>query len=924
MSDSEYEYSEDESESESESESEYEYSDDEPSSSEPVDHAPAADHVPADYDGRTLASADPYAELLAEAQELVIGSKLDDQYASSSDQLCACIVSQVGERNIYCSKKAVEIKNDFPVCKDHLECRNYPDKEEHDQIVVAKRDFESKTREPTKLEFAQIRAGEEACVVCKMELTEEDELSDALLNVRDGLKFYHPKCYKYEHDNATGKTDKSLVKGTMTVRILTTPMIISTTGTSVDSVIQMNSEYEGGRTSDGVYSGRRETAYLPNNEAGQMTLGLIIHAFKQGILYVPGELSTGEYGLVRNIHQKTAMTGGTSSYGWPDDTYFERVMGELIDSGIKGKYAGDEALNEGLRRVFLLVDGTTTSKERQQSYYYSLKTPFSDVIPHVVASGASATELEVEHSESRKPVSFIFSGMDGTDLEVGRTSLWELRHTSGLGDINIISVTVNLADFPDTVKDLFMEQSGYDYIKYNVYFTGIKPTAVVFYDGSNNETQFIRMLSKIVIQTSRLILSPFVSSNSSKENLRELWKDNLSGRSVYKMICGEPMEGDHKLGIIRPNRDFDDIIELVDYVYDDIYVNFVTTEGVHKTADFDDEYCDSDSFDVQFTVALQYLRAIDFMIRNIRTLCTQCGISLGVSLPYFAHCGDALCKYQFSSIPVSTNLLDIMRANPEITDMQINIFFNFLRGSRVELALPGHLNDPTLTTDREKAGKFISLINSLPSVRDMLKVETDDDLRGLIGNDAHMLILWIVTSLNIKPNSKKRTIPDKLISNIAADITLYDINQTDAPIMKKFLKSSEECVDGTGAAGAGGAGGAGGASRTKLLIHGSRPESWFGIIKNGLKTMSGTKYQSFGAAYGPGVYLGSNMAVANYYTLPFKESWDKSSKTMNGKRVMLLCAVTCAESYLQNPGIYVVPSGKEYHITPLQMIVFSK
>lgn len=34
------------------------------------------------------------------------------------------------------------------------------------------------------------------------------------------------------------------------------------------------------------------------------------------------------------VHHKTSRSGGTSHYGWPDETYFDRVKDELKAKGI--------------------------------------------------------------------------------------------------------------------------------------------------------------------------------------------------------------------------------------------------------------------------------------------------------------------------------------------------------------------------------------------------------------------------------------------------------------------------------------------------------------------------------------------------------------------------------------------------------------
>lgn len=50
------------------------------------------------------------------------------------------------------------------------------------------------------------------------------------------------------------------------------------------------------------------------------------------------------------------------------------------------------------------------------------------------------------------------------------------------------------------------------------------------------------------------------------------------------------------------------------------------------------------------------------------------------------------------------------------------------------------------------------------------------------------------------------------------------------------------------------------------LFHGSHIHSWYPIIKNGLKVMSGTKFQANGAAYGKGVYFSDSFDFSLCYS----------------------------------------------------------
>ena len=85
------------------------------------------------------------------------------------------------------------------------------------------------------------------------------------------------------------------------------------------------------------YSGTRRVAFLPGNEEGIECLGLLILAFQRKLTFLVGtSLTTGRKDTVvwAGIHHKTNPHGGVAQFGWPDETYFARVKGELSDRGV--------------------------------------------------------------------------------------------------------------------------------------------------------------------------------------------------------------------------------------------------------------------------------------------------------------------------------------------------------------------------------------------------------------------------------------------------------------------------------------------------------------------------------------------------------------------------------------------------------------
>jgi deltex-like protein len=64
---------------------------------------------------------------------------------------------------------------------------------------------------------------------------------------------------------------------------------------------------------------------------------LLVKAFGRRLSFIVGtSVTTGAINVVvwSGIHHKTNVAGGSSVYGYPDPTYFNRVKLELADRGV--------------------------------------------------------------------------------------------------------------------------------------------------------------------------------------------------------------------------------------------------------------------------------------------------------------------------------------------------------------------------------------------------------------------------------------------------------------------------------------------------------------------------------------------------------------------------------------------------------------
>ena len=85
------------------------------------------------------------------------------------------------------------------------------------------------------------------------------------------------------------------------------------------------------------YSGTSRTAYLPNNKEGKEVLGLLKVCFDRKLTFVVGtSVTTGRRNTTvwNGIHHKTNLSGGSTYFGYPDNTYFNRVKEEMAAKGV--------------------------------------------------------------------------------------------------------------------------------------------------------------------------------------------------------------------------------------------------------------------------------------------------------------------------------------------------------------------------------------------------------------------------------------------------------------------------------------------------------------------------------------------------------------------------------------------------------------
>jgi len=195
-----------------------------------------------------------------------------------------------------------------------------------------------------------VDTAEGSCPICICDF----EKGEILVQLSKCAHVFHQTCivHCYKHDQAFlrcpccpliyGTRMGNMPKGTMTVLKSakgTTPLSGFDCGT-----ITITYSFESGtqgpehRNPGAPYTGTSRTCYLPDNKEGNEVLRLLDIAFKRRLTFTVGmSVTSGADNTVvwNGVHHKTATSGGTTSYGWPDQTYFSRVKAELKDLGVE-------------------------------------------------------------------------------------------------------------------------------------------------------------------------------------------------------------------------------------------------------------------------------------------------------------------------------------------------------------------------------------------------------------------------------------------------------------------------------------------------------------------------------------------------------------------------------------------------------------
>lgn len=248
---------------------------------------------------------------------------------------------------------------------------------------------------------------------------------------------------------------------------------------------------------------------------------------------------------------------------------------------------------------------------------------------------------------------------------------------------------------------------------------------------------------------------------------------------------------------------------------------------------------DDNSIHFNENTCTDYLMSINelLLLTDNKNFCTICGNELNVrGLKKILHCDNTNCKQQYYSLVTDNRIMDLYNQDPRVFMFLLNVFVSGLTHPKVEQTFNPfpYISNCNNVTELKKIIPHELQIQNHLRLMDKFNSSLDDfELYSKLEPNSYCIMKNAISNNYFSMSSRENVIPD-------SSVIFIHINYS-AEIENKFQQNY-------------------------YLFHGSSIYSWYPIIKNGLKVMSGTTLQANGSAYGNGIYFSDSFQFSLGYS----------------------------------------------------------
>lgn len=249
-----------------------------------------------------------------------------------------------------------------------------------------------------------------------------------------------------------------------------------------------------------------------------------------------------------------------------------------------------------------------------------------------------------------------------------------------------------------------------------------------------------------------------------------------------------------------------------------------------------------------------------------------------------AVCSREMCVYQFQELHIGSDSAESVATDAGVVDLLISIFRNAALSSRASaILLPfpsvAHPKDKkVLVLDPAKPNfdKVKEVLQHFPTTREVVRCNDLHDLKVQLEQKeplVYPLLEWVIAS------NRSHLIQMDPSAQISAMGTPHQFLLLTAPPEKEAIFRERKAKHGT-----------------KFAFHGSRAENWHGILRNGLKNMSGTANQVNGSAHGSGVYFAPLASASFGYSAAGGGALPSKGGAVDGESFLgnnMMCIALC-------------------------------